>query len=152
MDDIDVVVIGAGVIGLAAARSLALAGREVVVLESAEAIGTGTSSRNSEVFTRVSAAWFFGLAMRCRSGAPLPIHCRAGQLSALRADRRHCAASEAQLHAGRPKRTACTISVVSQAELHSRGLRSTVFWRCDHRRRVSSTAISNAGAAKVMPS
>ena len=49
MDDIDALVIGAGVIGLAVARALALAGREVVVVESAEAIGTGTSSRNSEV-------------------------------------------------------------------------------------------------------
>ncbi|HRW61645.1 MAG TPA: FAD-dependent oxidoreductase, partial [Defluviicoccus sp.] len=43
------VVIGAGVVGLAIARALSLAGREVVVLEAAEAIGTGTSSRNSEV-------------------------------------------------------------------------------------------------------
>jgi len=42
-------VIGAGVIGLAAARRLAQAGREVVVLEAAEGIGTITSSRNSEV-------------------------------------------------------------------------------------------------------
>jgi L-2-hydroxyglutarate oxidase LhgO len=49
VDDIDALVIGAGVIGLAVARSLAMAGREVVVLESAETIGTGTSSRNSEV-------------------------------------------------------------------------------------------------------
>jgi L-2-hydroxyglutarate oxidase LhgO len=37
------------VIGLAAARALALAGREVLVLEAADGIGTGTSSRNSEV-------------------------------------------------------------------------------------------------------
>jgi len=48
-EKIDCVVIGAGVIGLAVARALALAGREVVVLESADSIGTGTSSRNSEV-------------------------------------------------------------------------------------------------------
>jgi L-2-hydroxyglutarate oxidase LhgO len=41
--------VGAGVIGLAVARRLALAGREVVVLEEAEGIGTVTSSRNSEV-------------------------------------------------------------------------------------------------------
>jgi L-2-hydroxyglutarate oxidase LhgO len=45
----DCVVIGAGVVGLAVARALALAGREVIVLEAAEAIGTETSSRNSEV-------------------------------------------------------------------------------------------------------
>jgi L-2-hydroxyglutarate oxidase LhgO len=43
------VVIGAGVIGLAVARQLALAGREVLVLEAAGMIGTETSSRNSEV-------------------------------------------------------------------------------------------------------
>ncbi len=46
---IEVAVIGAGVVGLAVARALALAGREVIVLEAAEAIGTGVSSRNSEV-------------------------------------------------------------------------------------------------------
>jgi L-2-hydroxyglutarate oxidase LhgO len=42
-------VIGAGVVGLAVARALALAGREVIVVEAAEGIGTETSSRNSEV-------------------------------------------------------------------------------------------------------
>ena len=47
--DIDCVVIGAGVVGLAIARALALRGREVLVAEATEAIGTGTSSRNSEV-------------------------------------------------------------------------------------------------------
>jgi len=47
--DTDVVVIGAGVIGLAVARALALGGREVVVLEGERAIGTHTSARNSEV-------------------------------------------------------------------------------------------------------
>src|SRR3954469_3391085 len=49
MDRVDCVVIGAGVIGLAIARRLAQAGREVIVLEAAEGIGTVTSSRNSEV-------------------------------------------------------------------------------------------------------
>ncbi|RZI75098.1 MAG: NAD(P)/FAD-dependent oxidoreductase [Variovorax sp.] len=49
MDEFDCVVVGAGVVGLAVARELALAGREVMVLESEGAIGTGTSSRNSEV-------------------------------------------------------------------------------------------------------
>ncbi len=48
MEEVDCVVIGAGVIGLAVARALAMAGREVLVLERAEAIGTETSSRNSE--------------------------------------------------------------------------------------------------------
>ena len=49
MEEFDCVVAGAGVVGLAAARALALAGREVLVLDAAEGIGTETSSRNSEV-------------------------------------------------------------------------------------------------------
>jgi L-2-hydroxyglutarate oxidase LhgO len=49
MDKLDCVVVGAGVVGLAVARGLALAGREVVVLESEAQIGMHTSSRNSEV-------------------------------------------------------------------------------------------------------
>ena len=43
------VVVGAGVIGLAVARALAQAGHDTVVLEQARAIGTGVSSRSSEV-------------------------------------------------------------------------------------------------------
>ena len=46
---VDVVVIGAGVVGLAVARALCLKGREVIVLEKNGAIGEETSSRNSEV-------------------------------------------------------------------------------------------------------
>ena len=49
MEATDTLVIGAGVVGLAVARALALDGREVMVLEAADAIGTATSSRNSEV-------------------------------------------------------------------------------------------------------
>lgn len=49
MERVDAVVVGAGVVGLAVARRLALAGLEVIVLERENAIGTGTSSRNSEV-------------------------------------------------------------------------------------------------------
>lgn len=49
MERVECVVVGAGVVGLAVARRLAQAGREVIVLEAADAIGTGTSSRNSEV-------------------------------------------------------------------------------------------------------
>lgn len=48
-DSVEAVVIGAGVVGLAIARQLAKAGREVVVIEAANAVGTGISSRNSEV-------------------------------------------------------------------------------------------------------
>ena len=49
MEQVDVIVAGAGVVGLAVARALALSGREVLVLDAADAIGTETSSRNSEV-------------------------------------------------------------------------------------------------------
>ncbi len=49
MDEVEAVVVGAGVIGLATARALALAGHEVIVLERADGIGSETSSRNSEV-------------------------------------------------------------------------------------------------------
>jgi L-2-hydroxyglutarate oxidase LhgO len=49
MDRVDCIVIGAGVVGLAVARRLARAGREVLVIEANPAIGMETSSRNSEV-------------------------------------------------------------------------------------------------------
>src|SRR5271168_1228509 len=49
MDEVECVVVGAGVVGLAAARALALAGHGVLVLERAYTIGFETSSRNSEV-------------------------------------------------------------------------------------------------------
>jgi L-2-hydroxyglutarate oxidase LhgO len=49
MDSVECLVIGAGVVGLAIARVLARSGREVVVLESERVIGSGASSRNSEV-------------------------------------------------------------------------------------------------------
>ncbi|MDR9468548.1 NAD(P)/FAD-dependent oxidoreductase [Marinospirillum sp.] len=49
MDKLDAVVIGAGVVGLAVARSLAQAGREVLVLEKNTRFGEETSARNSEV-------------------------------------------------------------------------------------------------------
>ncbi|MBI3434681.1 MAG: NAD(P)/FAD-dependent oxidoreductase [Proteobacteria bacterium] len=44
-----VLVVGAGIVGLAIARAAALEGHEVIVAEAADAIGTVTSSRNSEV-------------------------------------------------------------------------------------------------------
>jgi len=49
VDRVDTVVVGAGVVGLAVARALALAGREVVILEAEAGIGSVTSARNSEV-------------------------------------------------------------------------------------------------------
>jgi L-2-hydroxyglutarate oxidase LhgO len=49
MERVEAVVIGAGVVGLAVARELAMSGIEVIIVEAADMIGTGTSSRNSEV-------------------------------------------------------------------------------------------------------
>jgi len=49
VERVDCAVIGAGVVGLAIARELALAGREVLVLEAESHFGEHTSSRNSEV-------------------------------------------------------------------------------------------------------
>jgi len=49
VDQVECVVVGAGVVGLAVARALSLRGREVMLLEAANTIGSGTSSRNSEV-------------------------------------------------------------------------------------------------------
>jgi L-2-hydroxyglutarate oxidase LhgO len=72
MHQVDCIVVGAGVVGLAVARALALAGREVLVLEAADAIGTGTSSRNSEV---IHAGIYYAAcslkARLCVSGNPL---------------------------------------------------------------------------------
>ncbi len=48
-ETVDSVVVGAGVVGLACARALALAGHEVVIVEAEDAFGTATSARNSEV-------------------------------------------------------------------------------------------------------
>ena len=68
LEELDCVVVGAGVIGLAVARALAFAGREVVILESADAIGTEISSRKSEVIhagidIRLEVLWH-GFALR----------------------------------------------------------------------------------------
>ena len=70
MEDVDVVVVGAGVVGLAVARALALAGREVMLLDAAEGIGTETSSRNSEV---IHAGIYYP------AGSLMAKHCVAGK-------------------------------------------------------------------------
>ena len=49
MEEVDCIVVGAGVVGLAIAAELARRGREVIVLEKESLIGSGVSSRNSEV-------------------------------------------------------------------------------------------------------
>ncbi len=64
MERVECIVIGAGVIGLAAARALALQGREVLIIEQAAAIGTETSSRNSEVIH--AGLYYAGLPLKAR--------------------------------------------------------------------------------------
>src|SRR5215470_17806065 len=49
VETVECVVVGAGIVGLAVARALAIAGREVLVLEKERWVGSETSSRNSEV-------------------------------------------------------------------------------------------------------
>src|SRR5688500_3422046 len=49
MTDVECVVVGAGVVGLAIGRALARAGRDVLILEAGPQIGAETSSRSSEV-------------------------------------------------------------------------------------------------------
>jgi len=57
VDQLDCIVVGAGIVGLAVARALALSGREVVVLEAEPEIGMHASSRNSEV---IHAGLYYG--------------------------------------------------------------------------------------------
>jgi L-2-hydroxyglutarate oxidase LhgO len=80
MDRVECVVIGAGVVGLAIARQLAMAGREVVVLEAAEGIGTVTSSRNSEV---IHAGIYY------KAGSLMARFCVAGKRALYRYCREH---------------------------------------------------------------
>jgi L-2-hydroxyglutarate oxidase LhgO len=72
VDTVDCVVIGAGVVGLAVARSMAQLRLETILLESAAAIGSGTSSRNSEV---IHAGIYYPAgslkARLCRTGRDL---------------------------------------------------------------------------------
>ncbi len=65
----EILVVGSGVVGLACARALALAGHDVVVAEATGAIGSGVSSRNSEV---IHAGMYYptgsGKAHHCVAG------------------------------------------------------------------------------------
>ena len=77
---IDAAVIGAGVVGLAVARALALAGRDVVVIEASDTIGTEVSSRNSEV---IHAGIYYP------SGSRKAVHCVRGRERLYAYCRRH---------------------------------------------------------------
>ena len=94
----DAVVIGAGVVGLAVARALARAGREVLVLERHDVIGSETSSRNSEV---IHAGIYYPTgslkAAMCVAGkALLYQHCEAYNVPHKRLGKVIVATSEAQ--------------------------------------------------------
>ena len=94
----DAVVIGAGVVGLAVARALARAGREVLVLERHDVIGSETSSRNSEV---IHAGIYYPTgsmkaAMCVRGKALLYEHCNAYNVPHKRIGKVVVATSEAQ--------------------------------------------------------
>ncbi len=99
--DVDVVVIGAGVVGLAVARELALAGREVLVLEREHAFGTATSARHSEV---VHAGIYYAAgslkARLCVEGrAALYAYCRSRGVAHRRCGKLVVATDEAQADA-----------------------------------------------------
>lgn len=99
MEKLDAVVIGAGVVGLAVARALALAGREVVILEAEDAIGTHTSSRNSEV---IHAGIYYAKgslkAIACVEGRQLLYeYCRSHGVPHRRCGKLIVATDEAQL-------------------------------------------------------
>ncbi len=97
MDRIECLVIGAGVVGLATARALALAGRDVIVLDPADAIGTGASSRNSEV---IHAGMYYApgslkAALCVRGRHLLYAYCEANHVDHKRCGKLIVAASEA---------------------------------------------------------
>jgi L-2-hydroxyglutarate oxidase LhgO len=101
MERIECVVIGAGVVGLALARELAMAGREVVILESEDRFGTGTSSRNSEV---IHAGMYYATgtlkARLCPEGnRTLYEFCRARQIGHRRCGKLIVAAAPGQVEA-----------------------------------------------------
>jgi L-2-hydroxyglutarate oxidase LhgO len=100
MEKIESVVIGAGVVGLAVARALAMSGREVVILEAEDAIGTHTSSRNSEV---IHAGIYYPegslKATSCVSGKTLLYeYCQSHGVPHLRCGKLIVATDELQIH------------------------------------------------------
>lgn len=115
----DTVVVGAGVIGLAVARALALAGREVIVLEANGAIGQETSSRNSEV---VHAGIYYPpgslKARSCiRGRAQLEAYCRRRGVALRQCGKLIVAADKAQvprLQALRDNARACGVDTLEE--------------------------------------
>ncbi|HSQ71984.1 MAG TPA: NAD(P)/FAD-dependent oxidoreductase, partial [Rubrivivax sp.] len=109
MERVQALVVGAGVVGLAIGRALAMAGRETIVVEVGDAIGQGVSSRNSEV---IHAGLYYapgslkaGLCVRGKSllydfcathGVP---HARCGKLVVATAPGQHVALQALQQRA-----------------------------------------------------
>jgi len=108
MEHADCIVVGAGVVGLACARALALAGRQTIVLEAESRIGSGISSRSSEV---IHAGLYYATgslkATLCVRGRELLYgylaerrlpHCRAGKLIVATEDAQLARLAELQKH------------------------------------------------------
>jgi L-2-hydroxyglutarate oxidase LhgO len=111
IDTVDCVVVGAGVVGLAVARQLALHGRETLIVERHEAFGTETSARHSEV---IHAGIYYPAgslkARLCMRGRELLyVYCRArgvehrrcGKLIVATQDSQFAALEKIALQAGR---------------------------------------------------
>ena len=99
MEHLDCAVIGAGVVGLACARALALSGRDVVILERALDIGTETSARNSEI---IHAGIYYApgsmKAALCKTGKEMLYdYCASHGVAHKRCGKIIVAADEAQL-------------------------------------------------------
>lgn len=98
---VDALVVGAGVVGLACARRLACAGLETIVVESERQFGQGISSRNSEV---IHAGLYYATgslkAKLCRAGRDLLYsYCESRAIPHRRVGKWVVASSEAQLDA-----------------------------------------------------
>ena len=150
--DVETIVVGAGAVGLAVARALALAGHEVMVLEQHELIGSETSSRNSEV---IHAGIYYPpgslRATLCVRGKELLYrfcaensvpHARCGKL--LVATQREPAAQARRHQARRRPRTASPIWSRSAATPPARwSRRSPALRPCSRPRPASSTATAS---------
>jgi L-2-hydroxyglutarate oxidase LhgO len=127
MDTIDCAVIGAGVVGLAVARELAMAGREVVIIERESRIGSVTSSRNSEV---IHAGIYYptgsAKARLCFAGRDLLYaYCAGHHVPHLRCGKLIVATSPAQadrlpeIHARAIANGVADLHLLGRAEIHA---------------------------------
>ncbi|MDX2427428.1 MAG: NAD(P)/FAD-dependent oxidoreductase [Xanthomonadales bacterium] len=122
-DKVECVVVGAGVVGLAIARALALQGHEVIVLESEKTFGTHTSSRNSEV---IHAGIYYPTgslkARTCVSGkALLYDYCRQHKVDFQRLGKLIVATTSEQIDLLRAYQAQGRINGVDDLELLSQG-------------------------------